>query len=118
MGYSSILANMVWTYFWVTSPFVLVLMIYCCYNVPVGAAHSSRGGFSIFLLAGSVWMIVFFQPGLYEPNAQGYGRSSQFYRNTELGVVTMAFSGFAIVFWSLIVFLQWITWIIKNCLIK
>jgi len=109
-----ILANLVWTYFWVTSPFVTVFIIYFCFDTPIGKTNSIKGWPSIFLMAMSIWLCFFLQIDLYLPDAQGYGRILRFYRGSELGVIIMVSIVWVNVSTFTLMFLQWFIWVLKN----
>ena len=112
-----VLANLVWTYFWITSPFVIPVFIYTHYDKDLGNIKNIKGWFTLPLLIMSIFTCVFMQLDPYIPADKGYGPKLSIYRTTEFGIALIASAVWIWICSMLVMFLQWLSWC-KNKLLN
>jgi len=113
----TVFANLVWTYFWITSPFVIMVFIYTHYDEDLGKIKNIKGWFTLPLFMMSIFICVFMQLDLYKPEETGYGRTLSAYRTSEFGITLVTSAIWVSVCYLFVMFLQWLSWC-KNKLLN
>ena len=105
------LAKVVWTYGWVTSPFVILWLWLCCRDLDLKNEGIGAGVATIIMLVFAIWLCGFVSLEAYNPDVEEFGRWQRLYRESKFGVVLIVGLIWCYVAISVFGFMRWLSWV-------